>query len=385
MNILHHLDHFRLEGGGVTRAVADLGTRLAARGHRVTVAVEDDRDAPADWRDGEAGRPRIVRLDRPTRAGADALVRHAHAVHLHGMWTRTNIPYFRAARRRGIPCVLSPHGMLDDWSMGFRRLKKRVFLAAAGRRMLEASAFVHCSASAELEQSRKWFPRGRGVVIPLILDLAPFRDPPGPALARECFASLNRGRPVILFLSRLHPVKGVESLLHAAAILRDRGIEAETIVAGSGDEAYAAGLRALARDLRLDDRVTFPGPVFGDRKISLYQAADVFVLASAHENFGFVTFEALAAGTPVVTTRTVQTWPELMASGGAVVTDGSPAALADELAAILRDHPRRREMGRSGRRWALEALDPERTIGRYEALYDAAVRGTPPEHARAGG
>lgn len=377
MNILHHLDHFRLEGGGVTRAVADLSARLAARGHRVTVAVEDDRDVPDAWRGGGDGLPRAVGLGRPTRESADALVRDAHAVHLHGMWTRTNLPFFRAARRRGVPCVFSPHGMLDDWSMGFKRLKKRVFLAAAGRRMLEASAFVHCSAQAELEQSRKWFPRGRGVVIPLILDLAPFRDPPGPEPARGRFDALNRGRPVILFLSRLHPVKGVEALLHASAILRDRGVEAETIIAGSGDEAYAAGLRGLARELRLDDRVTFPGPVFGPEKLSLFQAADVLVLASAHENFGFVTFEALAAGMPVVTTRTVQTWPELLASGGAVVTDGSPAALADEIAAILRDEPRRREMAQAGRRWALEALDPARTIGRYEALYDAAVRGTP--------
>jgi glycosyltransferase involved in cell wall biosynthesis len=373
LRLLHYLDNARLDAGGVCRAVLDLCAQLASRGHAVTLVTQVDQDVPPDWKEGRPGGPRALHLPHPNRARAAALVAGQDAVHLHGMWTVTNLPFARAALRLGVPYVFSPHGMLDDWAMSQKRLKKRLYLALAGRRLLERAAFVHCAAAGELDQARTWFPRGRGRAVPLILDLSPFRDLPGPEPARARFPMLNTGRPVLLFLSRLHPVKRVEVLLRAAAALRDAGQETTVLIAGPGDRAYADRLAALARELRLDDRVAFLGPVYGPEKTSLYQAADVLVFPSGHENFGFVSFEALAAGTPVVTTRDVLTWPELEQSGGAVITDGSVQGVAAGVDALLKDPARARAMGRAAREWVLHRFEPGSIVGEYEAMYRRAA------------
>ena len=204
-----------------------------------------------------------------------------------------------AARRIGLPYVVSVHGMLDDWCMTQRGLRKRVYMTLFERKTLESAAAVHCTAQAELEQARKWFSRGRGVVIPLVVDLEPFRELPGPELAREHIPELGGGRPVALYLSRLHPKKGLEKLLLGMGLHRPPHpdyIDYVTVIAGSGDDAYRAMLAKNVGKLDLEDRVVFPGFVTGDEKVSLYQAADVFVLPTSQENFGFVLFEALAAG-----------------------------------------------------------------------------------------
>jgi glycosyltransferase involved in cell wall biosynthesis len=119
----------------------------------------------------------------------------------------------------------------------------------------------------------------------------------------------------------------------------------------------------------LEGHVVFPGFVTGQEKVSLYQAADVFVLPTSQENFGFVLFEALAAGTPVVTTRGADTWPELERCGGAVIVPADADAIAEVVGALLDDPERRATMGQCGREWVFGNLDGERVIEAFEQLY----------------
>ena len=126
------------------------------------------------------------------------------------------------------------------------------------------------------------------------------------------------------------------------------------------------------RDLaakRLGGSVEFLGFVSGREKVSLYQAADLFVLPTHQENWGFVLLESLACSTPVVTTRGVDIWPELEASGGAVIVEPTAGAVAGAVTELLGDRKRRRVMERRGRRWVLENLDVARVVGQYEQLY----------------
>jgi len=116
---------------------------------------------------------------------------------------------------------------------------------------------------AELDQSKKWFPRGKGVVIPCLIDLSPFRHAPGPALARAKWPALSE-RPSVLLLSRLHYKKGPEVLLRAMKLVAQRGLDCNTVLAGSGEEAYVDSLRKLADEVGLKDRVLFTGQVGGN-------------------------------------------------------------------------------------------------------------------------
>jgi glycosyltransferase involved in cell wall biosynthesis len=98
------------------------------------------------------------------------------------------------------------------------------------------------------------------------------------------------------------------------------------------------------------------------------------VLPTSQENFGFVLFEAMAARTPVITTRGADTWPEVEASGGGAVVEASGAALADAAAALLDDPQRRSAMGRAGREWVLANLSAESVVHAFEELYGRVAK-----------
>jgi glycosyltransferase involved in cell wall biosynthesis len=247
-----------------------------------------------------------------------------------------------------------------------------VFLSLGGRSLLENAAGVHSTAEGELAQARKWFD-GRGVVVPPIMDLEPYRSLPGPERARATYPFLGAGtRPVVLFLSRLHPKKSPESLLKSAAELRDGGVDATFVLAGPGDETYVRALKERTAELRLDDRVHFVGMVGGADKLSLYQAADLFVLPTQQENFGVVFIEALACGLPVVTTQGVDIWPELKASGAASIIEDAGSQLTPELMRLLPNPGERRSMASKARPWAMEHFDESRTTRQFEKLYEDA-------------
>lgn len=383
MRILHFLQIVRPDIGGPATAVMSLTRSLVARGHSVTLATWEDSGVPDAWKRAEPGVPRCVKLP-PATMPADgfarsvypqlrALVEQHDVVHLHGVWEYSNIQIAAIARKLGKPYLISVRGVLDDWCMAQGALKKRAYLALAGRRYLEGAAYVHLTAQAELDQARKHFPRGRGLVIPNLLDLTPFNELPGPQLARDKLGPvLSPGTPTVLFLSRVHVKKGIEHLLRATALLKQRGVAMRTVIAGSGEPQYVQSLRDLAQELGVDDRAHFVGQVIDREKLSLYQAADLFVLPTSQENFGFVFIEALACGTPVVTTKGVDIWPELEASGGSVIASAEPAELARVIESMLA-RPDLRDMGARGRAWVYKDLDPARVLDRFEKLYTDAL------------
>lgn len=384
MRILQYMSHMRTELGGPIRAVLDLTAALARRGHHVTLASVVDPAVPKAWKDRtDGGWPRAVNLVEaaPRFGGGKAgqtralhqLIDQADLVHMHEVWDLGNAAIGRHCHRTSKPYFISVRGNLDDWCMAQKALKKRVYLALIGRRHLERAAAVHTTAQFELEQARAHFPRGRGVVVPNLLDLTPFDTLPGHEAARAKFPAFAKGQPVVLFLSRIHIKKGIEHLLRAAAAMRDRGAHAQFIIAGTGDPAYIAAMKALSDQLNLADRAHFVGEVLGAEKLSLYQAADLFVLPTSQENFGFVFAEALACETPVVTTKGVDIWPELEASGGAVIASTEPAQLSSVIATLLADPARLKVMGQAGRRWVYQDLHPERVLDQFEAMYKMGV------------
>jgi glycosyltransferase involved in cell wall biosynthesis len=402
MKILHYIEELNLKSGGPVRAVLDLSRLTCEAGHQVTILSPDVTDSPKEWLTpptaGEM-RPYVVKV--PPCSGRGKLfpfpvvesIRRDHIathdlLHVHGMWAPSNVQLTGAAYRAGVPYILSLRGMLDDWPMSQRRLKKQLFLAIAGRRMLHRAAFVHCTAEGEHQQSRKWFPKGRGRVIPNLLNLEPFRNSPGPELAKNRFSSMASGHPNILFLSRVHYKKGVEHFIKAAGLLRDRGVMCNWLVAGDGDADYMQSLKKLATDLKLEDRVHFLGMVTGQDKISLFEASDLFLLPTSQENFGFALVEAMAAGVPVMTTKGVDLWPEMQACGGAVIVDQDATIIASEVEKLIKDQSHLKEMGHKARKWVFDNLHEQAVISQFVATYADSISertGVPIAELRRGG
>jgi glycosyltransferase involved in cell wall biosynthesis len=376
ISILHYLPSLDPTRGGPIRAVLDLSVAFAKRGHKVCICSPEipeisklaQQHAGVQFERLTPGLVRGQKLQPGAIAQVDALLAHADLLHVHGTWDYSNVQLGKLARQRSKPHFVSVRGMLDDWCMEQRALKKRLFLLAFGRAHLERAKAVHLTADAEFEQARKWFPRGNGIVIPNLLDLAPFRTLPGVELAQSKFDACKKNEPVVLFLSRVHIKKGAEVLLQAAAQLFKQGKRAQFVFAGAGEESYVKQLKQQAEQLGIADRVSFVGHVGGDLKVSLYQASLCLALPTFQENFGFVFPEAMAAGTPVITTKGVDIWPQL-ARGGALIVDRTAEAFAASIASLIDAPGQRTQLSSQARAFVFEEYDEDRIVAQFERMY----------------
>lgn len=381
MRILHYMELVDFRFGGPPRAVVELASVLRGRGHEVTLATTLDRDAP---RGGEGPSLRIVRMPsvsrRLRRLPAESvrifreLLGGHEIVHMHGVWEPGNLQLAAECRKAGVPYVVSLRGMLDDWAMGQGPLKKRLYLLLAGRRYLEGAAAVHCTAAGELAQASRRFGRARGEVVPNLIDLAPYAEPPSPEEARLRWPALAGEGLKVLFLSRIHASKGLPILVEAVAALRRDGAKVHLAVAGTGEPSYEESMRRAVAAAGLAEHCTWTGFVDGSLKRSLYAACGLFALPTSQENFGFVLFEALAAGSAVVTTDQVDTREELARSGGALIVPQTAEAFVAALRGFAAGRRDAAAMGRAGRAWALEELDTSRVAARFESLYRSCLR-----------
>ena len=378
MKILHWYRSMDLEMGGVVRAVLDISGAMADRGHEQVIVTFIPADLDSMWTSQGTHR-RVLPLSESSRRRhpidaasveqVKAELADCDAVHLHGVWDPACMQLSKLARSAGVPYFISPHGVLDDWCMEQKALKKKLYLAMGCRRMLNEAKAVHCTAEGERRQATRWFKPSVAKVVPLVFDLDEYASLPGVDEARTAFPSVFDGPPVLLFLSRIHVKKGLEHLVDAAGALRDRGCDIRVAIAGTGDDEYLQRLRAQTAALGLQDQVQFIGFVSGTRKVSLYQAADLFILPTHQENWGFVLLEALACGTALLTTRSVDIWPELESSGGAIILERSGEAIADAVQPLLEAPDRMASMGEAGRAWVLREQDADRVAGLYEQLY----------------
>ncbi|HKI69020.1 MAG TPA: glycosyltransferase, partial [Verrucomicrobiae bacterium] len=158
-----------------------------------------------------------------------------------------------------------------------------------------------------------------------------------------------KGRHRVLFLSRLHPKKGLANLLSAWQKLGPDFGDWCVLIAGSGEPAYEEQMRTLVKDLALDRSVVFLGPAYGDDKRNAFAAADVFALPSYSEGFSVAVLEAAAAGLPVLLTRECN-FPELAKAGAAVETSPNTSEIESGLRSLLEmTGEQRRAMGRRGK------------------------------------
>ncbi len=181
--------------------------------------------------------------------------------------------------------------------------------------------------------------------------------------------------PWVLFLSRIHPGKGLPQVIAAfSGVLRENP-SAQLIIAGSGDAGYVTRMKRLVAQAGVTRSAHFVGMVGGPAKVALYRRAALLAVPSSHENFGMVFAESLACGTPVLLTPEVGTAGEIVGAGAGFLTGTDEASVARDLAAALRDKARLEEMGAAGRRWVLDYLRPERIAAQMLRNYDALLDG----------
>ncbi len=259
-------------------------------------------------------------------------------VHAHGIWTRASHDTTMVARAMRLPLIVSPHGSLAPWAMRHKAWKKVLAWPLYQRRDLRAADLFHATSIEEAHDLRTLGFTQPIAVIPFGVNIPTWQNP--------CDRPLGSKR-VALFLSRIHPVKGLSFLVDAWAAVRPQGWQ--VVVAGPDEGGHLSDIRAAIQRHGLTEHFEFIGPVHGNEKWDLYRRADVFVLPTFSENFGMVIAEALACGVPVITTKGAP-WKELNTHqcGWWIDIGAKPLAAVLRQALAMSDE-QRQAMGARGR------------------------------------
>jgi glycosyltransferase involved in cell wall biosynthesis len=360
MKILHVVPTYypAVRYGGPIRSVHGLASALADQGHNVHVYTTNV--------DGDGVSP--VRLDEPTQLDGvtvwyfatsigrrlyrspgmrGALAANAASfdvIHLHSVFLWPTSVAAQAARKQGVPYVLSPRGMLvADLIRRRSSLAKRSWIALFERSNIEKAAAIHLTSEIEASEFRALgFRCTRSAIVANGIEL-----PANELLGNEPGATSanGTGRPYVLFLGRLNWKKGIDRLIPAMAQVRN----ADLLLAGNDEENYRPELEALARRCGVFDQVRFLGPVDDERKWSLLSSAQILALPSYSENFGNVVLEAMAARCPVIVTPEVGIAGVVREARCGIVTEGDPEKLGLEIKRLLADAELCEKMGRAGR------------------------------------
>lgn len=269
-------------------------------------------------------------------AALQTQITSADAVHVHALWEEPQHLACRIAQRVGKPFVVSPHGMLDPWSLRQSRWKKRAYLALRTRRHLRHATGLHFTTTTERDLASSFWKKGQPIVEPLGVDLETLQSTPPADLGLRSRLGLSEG-PVLLFFGRLHFKKQPEVLIDAFARVLSRldadgGHPRPTLVfVGPAEPEYLKELEARAVSCGVADATVFAGTLTGPDRVAALQSADLFCLPSQQENFGLAVAEAIAAGTPVLISDQVNIFEEIVAGGVGWATAPDVEPFAEEL------------------------------------------------------
>ena len=355
MRLVHVISTLDPAHGGPPVVAARLGAAQRERGHQVEIlgyAPEEARGriqsmisstpqpGPQALHLLEPGsKPERLRAQRARRWFKEHL-EGVDLLHLHGVWDPILQAAASAARRRGIPWIVTPHGMLDPWCMTQGGLKKQIALRAWVRpNILDGARFIHALNADEVQGMAPLSGGTPKEVVPNGVFLEELTMPESPGGFRSSSPFLGDD-PYVLFLSRLHYKKGLDVLVDAFTRAHQTCPTARLVIAGP-DDGYEATVRSLIAESPARERIHMIGPIYGDAKRDAIIEANCFCLSSRQEGFSIAITEALGFGTPVVISEDCH-FPEVRSAGAGHVVALDGGAVGEALVDIL-EHPDTRD------------------------------------------
>ena len=358
--------------GGPILSVSALAETLVRKGHSVTVFttncnMSEDLDVPVDCPQLVEGvevwyfrRQELLKKMFPfvpylsksmgylyAPAMANQLNRTVPSMDLVNTHLPFIYPTFAAARAAFLhhkPLFYHQRGVFDPARLSFRSLKKRLFLGTVEQPILRSATTLIALTKAEVDTYRVLCPTIPCRVISNGIDVGQYRIQP----EHPTILNLRPDVAVILFLGRLHPIKGADKLIEAFFRVCKQVSNVILVMAGPDEFMIEKKFRTMVNQRGLQNRILFPGMVTGEIKRDLLARADLFCLPSDAEGFSMAILESLASGTSVMISPGCH-FPEIETAGAGKVVEAKAEVMAEGMIELLKDRKQLEEMGRKGR------------------------------------
>ncbi len=277
------------------------------------------------------------------------------------------------------PFICSPHGtfMQEAYKMKlFKRVKKDIFLEIIGKRILEKSEFIHLLTEEEKRHFLQFFPEFEDKI----------RVIPNGLILSELEADLTKedllkkypylkDKKIILFLSRINWIKGLDLLIPAFAKLSSKMKNVHLIIAGKDDgDGYENKVRRWVEEYNLNDSITFAGFVSGKDKLLLLYGSDIFVLPSYSEGLPTAVLEAMSMGLPVVITDKCGITHELVNNNAGIIVQTNIESIYEGMKRLLEDENLRKTISKNGKRLVMEYYNIEKVADKMIEMYEEVLR-----------
>ena len=393
MRILQIIPSISLVYGGPSQMVLGLSAALAAQGIDVTIITTDSN--------GDIGQlPLDVPLNQPIKQNGyqiiyfrcspwrrykfsvsllqwlNANARQFDLAHIHAIFSPVTTLAATIARVHKLPYIMRPCGMLDPADLQKKKRLKQIYGTLFERPNLAGAAAIHFTSKQEAKISER-FGLGSTGKMPVPQDLI---IPLG--VRAGLFAKRLRESqvPIVLFMSRIEPKKGLDLLIPALESILESGVDFQFILAGSNpqDADYEAGIKVKIQHSSLAKYTTITGFVSGDRKNELLTNADLFVLPSYYENFGIAVAEAMAAGVPVAISDRVHISEDIRQAEAGWVGPLEVDAIANSIKSALLDPQERQRRGLNAKEYAKKHYNWEaiaqQTIDAYQHILSSIAK-----------
>lgn len=291
-----------LNGLGIQTLI--LSVKLHASEHNHVIEQND-----LQWESFDFDYSKKLRVSKKFRNRVEGLAKEEGTIfHVHNSWNY--VPYLANSIRKkySIPLVISVRGSMYPWSLKQRKWVKRLAWNFFQRKALEDASVIHATEENEAKALRELGIKNKISIVPNGVELSFSKIKRNEAIK---LLGLKKNVRYVLFLSRIHPKKGVEYLIESFSKLTDEFPNWELLIVGPvGDQKYYHELTRKVTTNGLSEKIHFLGSIEGEKKRAVFSASEIFVLPSHTENFGIVIAEALVYNLPVITT-TGTPWKEI--------------------------------------------------------------------------
>ncbi|HEX5152938.1 MAG TPA: glycosyltransferase [Parafilimonas sp.] len=277
------------------------------------------------------------------------------AVHIHSWWNILVLGAAIICKTRKVKTFFSPHGMMSDFIRQHKnRFIKQSMHVMVGRSLLKYMRF-HATSDAEFEECKKLIPGWKGFIIPNIMWLPELKICKQP---NEVFT--------IIYMSRIHPKKGIELLMEAISLLDKKPV---LKIAGTGEDSYVKELQQKAEGLGIAANIRWLGWQNRDTKFATLMQADLFALTSYNENFANAVIEALHVGTPVLISEDVGVSSFVKEHGLGWICETTVSSIRLKLEEAMTDTEQRKRINTCGPVMVKNFLSEEKLVREYLVEY----------------